>query len=87
MNCGVDTACPRFDEKNEVSLDRALEYSIGSRNVLWWHCDGARRFERGAPTPPYSQTIKQWVAHGRVCPIATQMRSSRSQRVLHWSRA
>ena len=63
----LNTACLRFDEKNEVGLDKALEYSIGSRNVLWWHCDEAHRLKRGMPAPPYEQTIKRWISHGCMC--------------------
>ncbi len=48
-------------------MGKAAEYSVGSRNVLWWRCDEAHRCEKGMLAPSYPQTIKQWVAHGCKC--------------------
>ena len=64
-------------------MEKALEYSIGSRNVLWWHCDGPHQSQRGVVAAPYEQTIKQWVARGCICPLCyaeTQLLLKREQR-------
>jgi hypothetical protein len=73
----------RYSKKNEVSVKKALEYSIGSRTVLWWHCDGPHQSQRGVVAAPYEQTIKQWVARGCICPLCyeeAQLLVKREQR-------